>query len=140
MSDPGDIDEAIQAARKVLDEMPQDHDDDRAVHLDSFGVAFGDRYSITGDAADLEEAIRLSGEAVNLTPEDSQARAKRLSNHAIRLAERYGMRGEITDLEDAICYMRQVVGIIPKDDPDKAMYLNNLGTALGVFRKGYVFE
>jgi tetratricopeptide (TPR) repeat protein len=130
MADPGDVHEAVQAAREALDEMPQDHHD-RAIYLDNLGVALGDRYSTTGDAADLEEAIRLSWEAVNITPEDSPDRAGRLSNYGIRLAERYSMRREITDLEDAIRIMRQVVDITPRDDPDKAMYLNNLGTALG---------
>ncbi|KAH7210848.1 CHAT domain-containing protein [Fusarium redolens] len=129
MSDTDEVDEVIRDARRALDQMPQDHHD-RAAYLDELGVALGDRFSITGNAVDLEEAIQLSREAVKMTPVDSPDRAGRLSNYGIRLAERYSVREEITDLKDAIHIMRQVLEVTPSDDPDRAMYMNNLGTAL----------
>ncbi|KAJ9417831.1 CHAT domain-containing protein [Fusarium oxysporum] len=90
---------------REIDEMPRDHHD-RAAYLDDLGVALGDRFSITRNPADLEEAIKIN-------------RAGRLSNCGIRLAERYSVIEEISDLRDAIIIMREV-----------AMYMNNLGTAL----------
>lgn len=86
MSDIDEVDEVIRDARSVLDQMPQDHHD-RAPYLDSLGVAVGDRYSITADPSDLEEAIRISREAVNLTQVASPERAGRLTNYGIRRRE-----------------------------------------------------
>ncbi|ENH70299.1 Putative 30S ribosomal protein S17P-like protein [Fusarium oxysporum f. sp. cubense race 1] len=109
--------------------MPRDHHD-RAAYLDDLGVALGDRFSITRNPADLDEAIQISREAVNMTPVDSPDRAGRLSNCGIRLAEKYSVTEEMSDLKDAIGIMREVLEVTPSDDPDRAMYMNNLGTAL----------
>ncbi|KAI1053732.1 hypothetical protein LB507_007472 [Fusarium sp. FIESC RH6] len=129
MSDIDQVNEAIQDARRALDQKPWDHHD-RAAYLDELGVTLGDRFSITRDTDDLEEAIQVSREAVSNTPVDSPDRAGRLSNYGIRLAERYSLTEEVGDIQDAISVMRQVLELTPDDDPDRAMYLNNLGTAL----------
>ncbi|KAF5622292.1 30S ribosomal S17P protein [Fusarium sp. NRRL 52700] len=128
MSDIDDVNEVIKDARTALGQTQTHHD--RAACLDELGLALGDRFSITRDADDLEEAIRVSAEAVNMTPMGSPDRAGRLSNLGIRLAERHSITLELGDIQEAISIMRQVLEVTPDGDPDLAMYLNNLGTAL----------
>ncbi|KAL2136726.1 hypothetical protein VTI74DRAFT_1767 [Chaetomium olivicolor] len=88
------------------------------------------RYERTGEMADLEEAIGIAKQAVELTPHDYPDRAGRLNSLGNKLQSRYERTGEMADLEEAIGIARQVVGSTPNDYPDRAGWLNNLGITL----------
>ena len=57
---------------------------------------------ITGEMADLEEAIRVAKQAVDSTPHDHPDQAARLNSLGNMLESRYKRMGEIKDLEEAI--------------------------------------
>jgi tetratricopeptide (TPR) repeat protein len=81
--------------------------------------------------ADLDEAVRLARQAVDMTPENHQNRAWQLHNLRIRLSARYSRTGAITDLEEAIQLARQIVDMTPKHYPNRAEKLNGLANRLG---------
>ncbi|KAF6793794.1 TPR domain-containing protein [Colletotrichum sojae] len=99
--------------------------------------------------ADLEEAITITREAIEATPQDHPDRAKWLNNLGSYLGDRFDRTGAMADLEEAITITRysrtgamadleeaatiarEAVEATPKDDPDRAARLNNLGSHLG---------
>ena len=74
---------------------------------------------------DLEEAIRVSRQAVKVTPEDHPDLAACLNNLGNKLESRYKRTGKMEDLEEAIRVSRQAVEVTPEDHPDLAAWLNN---------------
>ena len=88
------------------------------------------RYERTGKMEDLEEAIRVARQAVDVTPEDHPDLAGRLNNLGLKLQRRYERTGKMEDLEEAIRVARQAVDVTPEDHPDLAGRLNNLGNEL----------
>ena len=61
-----------------------------------------DRYERTGAMGDLEEAIRLARQAVQVTPDDHPDPAAYLTNLGNKLKSRYGRTEAADDLEEAI--------------------------------------
>lgn len=84
----------------------------------------------TGKIEDLEEAIRVARQAVEITPEDHPDLAGRLNNLGTKLSRRYDRTRKMDDLEEAIQVARQAVKVTPEEHPDLAAWLNNLGTKL----------
>jgi len=60
------------------------------------------RYKRRGKIEDLKEAIRVSRQAVKVTPKDYPDLAGYLSTLGNNLGRRYKRRGKIEDLEEAI--------------------------------------
>jgi CHAT domain-containing protein/tetratricopeptide (TPR) repeat protein len=80
--------------------------------------------------ADLEEAIRVSHQAVQATPPDSPALPGYLTNLGIVLNDRFLCTGQTANLEEAIRVSHQAVQVTPPDSPSLRLYLNNLGIVL----------
>ena len=79
---------------------------------------------------DLEEAILVARQAVDVTPKDHPDLAGWLNNLGTKLESRYERTGEMEDLKEALRVARQAVDVTPEDHPDLAGRLNNLGTKL----------
>ncbi|KAF4331600.1 tetratricopeptide-like helical [Fusarium beomiforme] len=88
------------------------------------------RYEQTGEMAELEEAIQIARQAVNLTPTSHPDHADRLSNLGNKVKRRYERTGEMAELEEAIQIARQAVDLAPPGHPDREVCLNNLGNKL----------
>ena len=101
-----------------------------ATLLSNLGLGLQTRYERDGRAADLDEAIELSREALALTPPDSPDRAGRLSNLGSGLQTRYERAGRPADLDEAIERGREALALTPPDSPDRAALLSNLGGGL----------
>ncbi|KAH0557190.1 hypothetical protein GP486_005017 [Trichoglossum hirsutum] len=80
-----------------------------------------------GKIEDLEEAIRVVQQAVDITPKDHTNLTGSLNNLGIELDNRYECTGKIEDLEEATRIAQQAVNITTKDHPDLATQLNSLG-------------
>ncbi|RKK74919.1 hypothetical protein BFJ68_g17580 [Fusarium oxysporum] len=80
---------------------------------------------------DLEDAIRVTREAVEATPKDSPDRAAVLNNLGNLLGNSYLRTRSMDDLEEAIRLTREAVEVTPKNSPDRAIRLSNLGALLG---------
>jgi tetratricopeptide (TPR) repeat protein len=78
----------------------------------------------------LEEAIRVTRQAVKVTPDDHPDLAAWLNNLGTMLKGRYQRTGAMDDLEEAIRVTRQAVKVTPDDHPDLAAWLSNLGSKL----------
>ena len=119
------------SGRKAVKISPEDYPDrarHRARHLNDLGVLLSNRFSRIGAMADLEEAIQVEREAVNITP-DHLNRARSLNNLGTLLGERFLRIGAIADLEEAIQIERGVVNTT-ENHPDRVIWLNNLGVLL----------
>jgi len=88
------------------------------------------RYERRGKMEDLEEAIRVSRQAVKVTPEDHPDLAAWLNNLGNNLGRRYERTGKMEDLEEAIQVSRQAVEVTPEDHPYLAGRLINFGRQL----------
>ena len=70
--------------------------------LNNLAVDLSTRYSQLGAMEDLNEAIVLDREALDLRPQGHLDRSMSLNNLAIRLTARYNQLGGMQDLDDAI--------------------------------------
>jgi tetratricopeptide (TPR) repeat protein len=83
-----------------------------------------------GQIRDLEEAIRVTQQAVDSIPEDHPDRAGMLNNLGNKLGVRYNRTGEINCLENAIKITQEAVKLTPEGNPDQARRLSKLGIRL----------
>src|SRR2546430_3240235 len=79
----------------------EDHPD-LAGWLNNLGNKLGRRYECMGRMEDLEEAVRVTEQAVKVTPEDHPDLAARLNNLGNKLGRRDERMGRMEDLEEAI--------------------------------------
>ncbi|KLU92421.1 hypothetical protein MAPG_11367 [Magnaporthiopsis poae ATCC 64411] len=95
-------------------------------------VRLADNYQQTGRFEDLEEAVRIMEQAVDIRGESIQP--DMLSNLGVMLAwlgRRFERTGSISDLNRAVEVTGEAMDATPQNHPDRAMYLNNLGNLLG---------
>ncbi|KAF5724523.1 hypothetical protein FMUND_697 [Fusarium mundagurra] len=83
-----------------------------------------DRFLVTEEKLDLEEAIQMARRAVELT---STRNARHLSNLAASLKTRFSVTGDLKDMEAGIALAKQAVSVTTDDDPELPKWLNNLG-------------
>ncbi|KAI1504695.1 CHAT domain-containing protein [Biscogniauxia marginata] len=89
------------------------------------GIVFN-TYEQTGVQRDLDEAIRMTEQAIDVAP-----RTSALSNLAVMLGVRFERTGSINDLNRIIDLLSMAVDATPQDHPKRAGRLNLLGTRLG---------
>ncbi|KAG9317751.1 hypothetical protein JVU11DRAFT_1969 [Chiua virens] len=92
--------------------------------LNNLGDSLRIRFKYLGELGDLEEAISMLTEAVNLPPDGHPVH---LNSLGVSLFTRFARFGERRDLEDAILQQELAVGLIPSGHPHKPKYLSNLG-------------
>jgi hypothetical protein len=84
-----------------VDITPQGHPN-LVIYLSNLGSAHQTRFVRTGRMEDLEEAIRITHQAVNIIPRDHPALAGRLNTLSTTLLRRFERTGGMEDLEEAI--------------------------------------
>ncbi|KAK0666073.1 CHAT domain-containing protein [Cercophora samala] len=94
------------------------------------GVAKYKSFCTTRTVECLNEAIRLTKEAVRLFPKSHKAYPDALSNLSTFHRERYIFTGVIGDLTDAVKTAQDAVTITPEGDRDRPGRLTNLSNAL----------
>ncbi|THU77350.1 TPR-like protein [Dendrothele bispora CBS 962.96] len=83
----------------------------------------------------MENAILVSQQAVDLSPDGHAHKAALLNNLGSAFFRRFNHLGELRDVENAILVNQQAVDLAPDGHADKAALLHNLGNALlGRFR------
>ncbi|KAH7153450.1 CHAT domain-containing protein [Dactylonectria macrodidyma] len=121
------LEEAIATTERVLDLTPRD-DLRRLDTLRHLSDHLADRFSITEDIDDLERAIELAKESVDMSPD--HFRAPLLDSYAMRLVERYEWTGRSEDLDGALQAARQAADLAPHDTLDRYSILMNLGALI----------
>jgi len=107
--------------------------DERADSLIEFGSLCYVLYSESRRTADLEKAISVYEEAVDLTYLISPTHPKvveRLDCLGLALQQRFHRQGDITDIERAIQLYENAVSLMDDANPDKSGPLSNFGNAL----------
>ena len=87
-------------------------------------------YKRTGVIGDLEEAIRVMEQAIDMTPTGYTNLAPMLNDLGVLLSMRSERTGAIDDLNRAIEIGDKAVTATPLDDPNRAGRLSNLGIRL----------
>jgi tetratricopeptide (TPR) repeat protein len=106
------------------------HDDPNyAGHLSNLGNALRTRFQITGNPADIDEAVTTERDALVAIPHARPDRAKTLANLARALTVRFlgsGDLADIADIDGAIDAARDAVAATSPDDHDRAGSLRAL--------------
>ena len=79
---------------------------------------------------DLDEAIVLDREALNLCPQGHPLQSGSLNNLAAGLSTRYNQLGAMEDLDEAIVLNREALNLRLQGHPDRSTSLNNLAVHL----------
>ncbi|TEY33873.1 hypothetical protein BOTCAL_0660g00010 [Botryotinia calthae] len=108
---------------------PQDHRD-RPERLNNLGNRLFDKYSFTSEKADLDRAIEIAQEALDLTPQGHSNRPERLNNLGNRLFDKYSFTSEKADLDRAIEIAQEALDLTPQGHSNRPTLLNNLGSYL----------
>ncbi|HKZ86423.1 MAG TPA: CHAT domain-containing protein [Anaerolineae bacterium] len=131
-SDMAMLDQTVAAWQRIVKrpDFAAAPPDFRADIFDDAARSLMRRYGARGQRADLERAVELEKQAVELALEGSPDHARYLSNLGCALHDRYMLTSEPVDLEDAVAMHEQAVALVPKDSPNRAGYLDNLGNSL----------
>ncbi|KAF8436306.1 CHAT domain-containing protein [Boletus edulis BED1] len=145
-----DLEEAIVLDREARGLRPQGHPDrwmslnnlanpsvhpiptarDRSKGLNNLAAHLSTRYSQLGAMEDLDDAIALAKEALDLCPKGDPVRSILLNTLVTRLSRRYDQFGVKEDLDKAIALAREALDLCPTGHPDRAMSLGNLALCL----------
>lgn len=101
---PADLDEAGRLFRNALKMAPA-YPRSASVLSDPAGV-LNDRFSLTGDFADLAEAVKAARAAVAAISPSDLLTAARLVNLAVTSRCRFEQTGKLADLTEAIAAFR----------------------------------
>ncbi|PPQ92057.1 hypothetical protein CVT25_007488, partial [Psilocybe cyanescens] len=103
---------------------------DRSISLDNLALALGTRFNQHGKQGDLDEAISLHRQAVELQPAPHPDRSMSLNNLAHAVQTQFNQRGERNDLDEAISLHRQALKLRLPPHPKRSTSLNDLANAL----------
>jgi len=104
--------------------------DEPAMVLDTHGLTLLTRYHASDDLPDLREAVRLTGEAVELTPEGAVRRPTRLDNWASALLTWAARDGDVPAVEQAVAARRLACTLVAPWSHDAANFQINLAAGL----------
>jgi tetratricopeptide (TPR) repeat protein len=76
--------------------------------LNSLSICLSSRYALTNNKVDLDKAIDLTRQAIDLAPEGHSDRPGWLNNLGTHLSSRYALTSDTADLESAIEYHSEV--------------------------------
>jgi hypothetical protein len=116
----------IEWLREELDEMPENDLVARRQSLNRLGYAVLDRHFTTGGMADLDEAIQIARQVIDMTPGDDLEWPRSLYSLGTRLGERYSRLGATADFEEAEHAIGQVI-LTPSGDLKPAEIWSYLG-------------
>src|SRR5438876_5787731 len=88
------------------------------------------QFKRSGNLDDLDNAVRMHRQALELTSIDNPYYAALLSEFGAVLEIRFERRGEFADLEEALDLHRRALELTRTDSPSYAALLSNLGAAL----------
>ena len=79
-----------------------------------------------GDRSDLDEAIVLHREALNLRPAPNPDRSSSLNSLAVAIQMRSEQAGDHSDLDEAIVLHREALYLLPAPNLDRPISLDSL--------------
>jgi CHAT domain-containing protein/tetratricopeptide (TPR) repeat protein len=94
--------------------------------LSNLAIGLSTQYEQLWVMQDLDEAIVLGREALDLRPTGHPLRSSCLNSLAIVLSNRYEQLGAMEDLNEAIVLDQEALDLCPQGHPDRSISLNNL--------------
>ncbi|MDQ6906023.1 MAG: CHAT domain-containing protein [Chloroflexota bacterium] len=130
--DPSAIDAAIDNWEQILHhpDYPTTPPRFRRQIFRAAGIAYRERYNLSGRRADLDAAITVWGDAASLSAPGSPEPAQFLNNVSVALRDRFVRFADQADLDEAIAASERAEEATPHDSPNRAIYSYNLGLAL----------
>ncbi|KAF5329843.1 hypothetical protein D9611_013426 [Ephemerocybe angulata] len=138
----GSVTNLTRAIEALRDGMPQPHtprvhpnaaaryNPKPDAHLRPWLCVLGyERAEITGDLADLDEAVNCHSVVVRNTWKDDPKAPGLLSNLGLSLLARFKRTGSIENLTEAILWNREALRLTQGGDPDLPIRLLNLGAS-----------
>ncbi|KAL2670138.1 hypothetical protein Neosp_015019 [[Neocosmospora] mangrovei] len=125
-----DLERAIQMVQTGIDLMINGNDSQKPLFLQHLGGLLGLKSVRNGSLADLEEGIRVVGEAVAMPLSGDDSRGLILNALGHLLASRYAVTGALADLNEAISVTRQAVGTPCHNQTVLSQRLGNLAVQL----------
>ncbi|KAG1746161.1 CHAT domain-containing protein [Suillus lakei] len=122
------MDESISLRWKILELCPPGHPR-RAWSLSILAADLCGRFHQSGDVVDIDEAVRLSRNALTICPADA-GRDFYLGVLCYALQLRFDRHGDPSDLNESISLYRAALNLCPPFDPARWTSLNNLAEAL----------
>jgi tetratricopeptide (TPR) repeat protein len=124
-----DSDQAVAHLRRAVE--LAEGTDSLSGMLSNLAAALLERFDLTGQIVDIDEAVDILATAVDASEPDASARASRLNNLAIGLRRRQlRRRGGREDLDRAVAAYEEALSATPEADPDWPAYHANLGNVL----------
>ncbi|KAI9373577.1 CHAT domain-containing protein [Aspergillus egyptiacus] len=96
------LEEAIEAAQKLVDITPAEDPLELAPHLNTLAIALAYRYKVTADITDLDNVVKHAKRAVDITPKDYPPRDYYLNTLATSLSDRYEQTKDDCDRDGPI--------------------------------------
>ncbi|KAF5602448.1 uncharacterized protein FSUBG_7756 [Fusarium subglutinans] len=123
--------QSLELRREILAlTQPEDHQN-KALQLHLLSNELSDRFAETDDLDDMEEAIELAIQALDLTPESDPRRIVFLRRLEFLFEEKYEETEDVADLDEAIRYQRLSVDATdPNNSLQRAARLTALGAKL----------
>ncbi|KAF6834671.1 TPR domain containing protein [Colletotrichum plurivorum] len=123
------LDGAIDLFHDNIGLVPED-DPERSALLTNAGAVFGTRFSHTRMLVDIDESIRLTREAIEIT--DNIANLITLYDNLSRAYQnRFNKTGKLEDMNDGIEAKSTCIAITPEDHPQWPAFMSELGSRLG---------
>ena len=126
-----DKDHGVRLARHLVDNVSPGDSAGRIATENRLAVYFGSLYQRTGEIVYLDEAIRLTRDALEASSLDSPRRVWLLINLAGHLGYRYERNRAIVDLEEESQLLQTAIDSAPLNNPDRHAQLSNLATHYG---------
>ena len=102
----------------------------RSVATNSLADLLHTRFEEQGRISDLDEALALYREALELCLEGHRDRALFMDNIANCLHARAAQFGTLSDLDEALTLYRDTLKLLPQGHPDRALSLAGVGSCL----------
>jgi tetratricopeptide (TPR) repeat protein len=125
-----DLDEEILSGREALATIQPEDPPRAGLLLSDLAVALHAQWYRTGQAEDLNEAIRLHMAAVRATPPNDPNRAQVLASLGVAMQSRFQTTKQAHDSDEVIRLHQEAVQALPPDHPNRAGYLASLGYPL----------
>ncbi|KAK3353715.1 CHAT domain-containing protein [Lasiosphaeria hispida] len=124
-----DLGQALRLSKQVLLEAPAGHPS-RHIWLEIRGNMLGRHFSAYGDGGSLDDAIRSTGEAIDMLSRTGEPGSSTWSNYGEWLGHRFLRKGDIQDLNKAIEAVHRAVKTTSKSHLRMAHWQRNLGVWL----------
>jgi len=128
--DQDPLNEAVDLTRRAIAVDTADQSQHSAALHINLAIALGTRFSFTGAAEDLLEAVALGQRAVDRTDPDDASWPSRAANLSGLLRVRFDQIGDLDDLARAITLSQAAAESTPAGDPARGLRWSNVSNGI----------